>query len=170
MLLPKHIAEKLAENISVFESLLTGVSYGEYSWKPSEEQWCILEVLCHLLDEEREDFRTRCKQVLEDPEKKLPAIDPQGWVQKRSYMSQDYNTVLNAFLEERTESLHWLNANISSNWNNAYQHPKFGAMTARLFLHNWLAHDYLHIRQIVRLKYQFLAKHSEPALRYAGNW
>lgn len=170
MLQPKDIAEKLAENKSVFKSLLQGVSQKEYSWKPSEDKWCILEVLCHLLDEEKEDFRTRCRQVLEEPEKKLPAIDPQGWVLKRQYISQDYNTVLDGFLKERSESLQWLDEHISSNWSNTYQHPKFGPMPARLFLHSWLAHDFLHIRQIVRLKYQYLEEYSEPPLRYAGKW
>jgi hypothetical protein len=43
-------------------------------------------------------------------------------------------------------------------------------MSARLFLHNWLAHDYLHIRQINRLKFAYLKAHSDISLDYAGAW
>jgi hypothetical protein len=35
---------------------------------------------------------------------------------------------------------------------------------------NWLAHDYLHIRQILRLKYEYLKSISEEDLSYAGEW
>jgi hypothetical protein len=39
-----------------------------------------------------------------------------------------------------------------------------------MFLHNWLAHDYLHIRQIIRIKYDYLKKTSGEILLYAGEW
>jgi hypothetical protein len=29
-------------------------------------------------------------------------------------------------------------------------------MSAEMFLANWLAHDYLHIRQLIRLRYHYL--------------
>jgi hypothetical protein len=43
-----------------------------------------------------------------------------------------------------------------------------GAVEAKNLLASWLAHDLLHIRQITRLKYQYLAK--DYAIDYAGNW
>ena len=38
------------------------------------------------------------------------------------------------------------------------------------FSPNWLAHDYLHIRQIIRLKFAYLQQLSKEDLSYAGNW
>ncbi len=43
-------------------------------------------------------------------------------------------------------------------------------MTAKMFLSNWLAHDYLHIRQITKLKYDYLKQLTNEDLNYAGNW
>jgi hypothetical protein len=43
-------------------------------------------------------------------------------------------------------------------------------MTAMLFLSNWLAHDYLHIRQIIKLKFDYLEKMTGEGLSYAGDW
>lgn len=139
-------------------------------WKPAPDKWCLLEVVCHLADEEREDFRARVRHVLTTPGEALPPIDPQGWVQERKYISRAYNDMVEIFLEERKASVAWLQSLNQPNWANAYQHPKFGPLTAELFLANWLAHDYLHIRQILGLKHGLLRLRSTQDLSYAGEW
>ncbi len=164
------IIKELSANKSVFHELLKEKHQEEYSWKQAPEKWCLLEIICHLYDEEREDFRARTKHVLETPASPLPSIDPVGWVKERKYMEQDYDTKLNSFLAEREESVKWLKSLQHPKWDNAYQHPKFGAMTAKMFLSNWLAHDYLHFRQITKLKYDFVKHISGEQLDYAGTW
>jgi hypothetical protein len=96
-----QIAAALEANRAVFADLFSGLSRELYLWKPDPGAWCLLEVLCHLYDEEREDFRARCRQVLEHPEAPLPKIDPVGWVQSRAYLEQDF---------ERGSPLFWRNA------------------------------------------------------------
>ena len=85
-------------------------------------------------------------------------------------MGQDYSKKLNEFLEERDQSVNWLRSLVNPKWDNAYEHPKFGKMTAKMFLANWLAHDYLHIRQILNVKFEYLKKDSGETLIYAGGW
>ena len=78
--------------------------------------------------------------------------------------------MLERFLNEREESIQWLETLTNPPWDNAHLHPKLGPMSASLFLNNWLAHDYLHIRQITKLKYDRLKAISGENLDYAGNW
>lgn len=87
---------------------------------------------------------------------------------EREYIQRNYDVMVNKFLEEREASIAWLNLLKNPNWNNIYQHPHMGALSAKLFLSNWLAHDYLHIRQIINLKYEYLKQHCGEDLRYAG--
>jgi hypothetical protein len=129
-----------------------------------------LEIVCHLLDEEDEDFKTRVTGVLKNPLKELPKINPEGWVLERDYISQDYEQKVTDFINERKKSIVWLNSLENVNWENAYIHPKRGTMSAKLFLANWLAHDYLHIRQIIRYQYHYLKEQTGIDLQYAGNW
>jgi hypothetical protein len=129
-----------------------------------------LEIVCHLYDEEREDFRARLKYVLEVPTEPFPPINPTGWVTERAYLKQDYAETLNNFLKERQQSVEWLQTLTSPKWDNAYDHPKFGSMSAKMFLSNWLAHDYLHVRQIIKLKFDYLKKLTGETLIYAGEW
>jgi hypothetical protein len=160
----------LSQNRDVFNDMLPNLSGDIVLWKPAPEKWCLLEIVCHLYDEEREDFRARTKHVLETPAEPLPSIDPQGWVTARNYIQQDYQDKLNQFLNEREASVKWLTGLSHPQWDNAYIHPKFGSMTAKMFLSNWLAHDYLHIRQITKLKYDYLKHLTGESLSYAGEW
>ena len=167
----QSIFQKLAANRLVFAGMLKGVLKDEYIWRPAENKWCLLEIACHLYDEEKEDFKSRVQHVLETPEQTLPPIDPEGWVTERKYMEQDYDQVVDNFLTEREGSVQWLKNLTNPNWKNAHNHPKFGPLSAEMFLANWLAHDYLHIRQILRLKYKFLKqKVGDIKLLYAGKW
>jgi hypothetical protein len=166
----EEISRQLALNKNVFRYLLQGMKEDMYTWQPEPGKWCLLEIVCHLCDEEREDFRTRVKHVLERPNDPMPSIDPQGWVQSRNYMNRDYEATINDFINEREISVNWLNSLSSAEWNNVHLHPKFGPLSAAMLLANWLAHDYLHIRQITRTKYYYLQKHSDVNLGYAGDW
>ena len=169
-MIPEEITSKLAVNHDIFKQLLSGKTEQEYLWRPYPEKWNLLETVCHLLDEEREDFRARVQQTLEAPSAGLKSINPTGWVLERNYASQDYQKTLDVFLKERNASVAWLRSLKDVNWENAYQHPKLGSMSAKLFLTNWLAHDYLHIRQITRYNYHFLQQQTAIDLQYAGIW
>ena len=83
---PYKIIQQLYDNQFVFRSLLSNRSSEEVKWKPTQQQWCILEVVCHLVDEEREDFRTRVEYVLRDPTEPLPMFDPLNCLIKQRAM------------------------------------------------------------------------------------
>ncbi|MBL0340366.1 MAG: DinB family protein [Bacteroidetes bacterium] len=165
-----NIIKEFEINDAVFKQLLSQLSSKEYLWREHEGKWNLLEVVCHLYDEERDDFKTRFKSVLDDPDKPFPPIDPVGWVTDRNYSEQDFNTMVAKFLLERKASIAWLQSLENPPLENSYMHPKLGPMSGRFILSNWLAHDYLHIRQILRIKYNYLQYTSEQDLSYAGEW
>jgi hypothetical protein len=164
------VIDKLSENRQTFEGLLIYVSGAECLWRPSPDKWCLLELVCHLNDEEQHDFRARVRFTLENIKEDLPSIDPVGWVTSKKYIEQNYEEVLKNFLNERIKSIEWLRSLESPNWKSEYIHPKFGGMSAEFFLANWLAHDYLHFRQIITLKYNYLKDSSGFDIGYAGDW
>src|SRR5262245_4429831 len=167
---PPAIVNELARHQLVFRHLLIGKSGDVQRWRPAPNKWCLLDIVCHLYDEERDDFRTRVRHALETPDRPPPEIDPEGWVTARDYASQDYETKLAAFLAERESAVTWLRGLESPRWDRAWTHPRLGPMSANLFLASWLAHDHLHLRQIVRYDYHYLKERSGQDLRYAGEW
>jgi hypothetical protein len=164
------ILEQFQKNKQVFYELFKDESEELFIWKQTPEKWCLLEILCHLYDEERKDFRFRTKWVLEKPNQIPPPFNPIDWVTDHDYMGQDYNIILDKFLKERESSINWLRSLENINWNHSFEHPKLGKMTAEYFLNNWLAHDYLHIRQIIKLKFDYLNNRFNEDLNYAGKW
>lgn len=167
---PEQVINQLEANRLVFKALLENKDKVAVRWKPDEPAWSLLEIICHLYDEEREDFRTRVFNTLLTPEINPPSIDPPGWVKERKYALQNYDEKLEAFLTERKESIKKLNALKDPKWNNVFHHPIAGDLTAYQLLCNWLAHDYHHIRQINRRLYEFLQHSSKVGLGYAGDW
>jgi len=167
----KFIIDRLTGNKSVFEHLLKNIAKEQIYWKPGENKWCYLEIVCHLVDEEREDFKQRLSFTLLSPEETWPPIDPEGWVNSRQYIKQDYNTVLQQFLAERSHSIDWLHSLDNVNWDSEYNHSIIGKFTGKQILANWLAHDILHIRQINRMNYLYLREMcGNINLEYAGVW
>ena len=164
-----HINE-LLKNGKVLNELLSGANTEAILWKPEPDKWCLLEIICHLYDEEREDFRARVLHVLEKPGQALPLSNPMSWVRERKYIEQDYDEMLEKFLHERERSVEILNSLDNPDWENFVEHPKYGKLRARMFLTNWIAHDYLHIRQIIKLKYDYLENRTGEILLYAGEW
>jgi len=164
------IIRQLDKNKEVFKNLLTNIAEEAIIWRPTPESWCLLEIACHLYDEEREDFRTRLRYTLESPGKAPPPFDPLVWVKERKYMEQDFDRVVAELLTERTHSIRWLQSLEYPAWDNAYIHPRLGPLTAHHYICNWLAHDYLHIRQILKNKFHYLQKESKNTLNYAGEW
>ncbi|RNC91581.1 MAG: DinB family protein [Allomuricauda sp.] len=164
------IIPELQRNKHVFESLLKELSEELITWKKNESTWCLLEIICHLLDEEVEDFRARTRHALETPDLPLKPIHPGEWPEERAYLAQNYEEVLNKFLFERQVSIEWLKSLEQPKWKQAFQHPTLGAQSAEHLLANWLAHDYHHIRQINAIKRDYLKFKSGDDLTYAGIW
>lgn len=164
------IVRQFQKNKHVFYNLFSEENEDLYLWKQTSKKWCLLEILCHLYDEERDDFRFRTKWVLERPNEIPPPFNPINWVTDHKYMEQDFTSMLDKFIKERESSINWLKSLENVNWNHSFEHPKFGSMSAKYYLNNWLAHDYLHIRQIIKLKFDYLNDRFKDNLDYAGIW
>lgn len=164
------ISRHMAHNAARIEALVEGVSSEDARWKPNPDEWSILEVVNHLYDEEREDFRVRLNIILHDPEEDWPPIDPEGWVKERKYNERDLTGSLGKFLSEREKSLEWLKSINNPHWETVYTSP-FGSMRAGDMLSSWLTHDHLHMRQLIEL-HRFLSETKVVPFNmdYAGNW
>jgi len=168
----EHFTKRLAKNAETIRSLVEDISEEQARWKPDPEKWSILEVINHLYDEEREDFRTRLDFVLHHPDQPFPGINPAGWVIERQYNTRDLAESLQKFLQERKHSISWLEGLSPPDWNTQHTHPQFGSISAGTFMASWVVHDFLSIRQLAglhRLYIAHLAGESHP-IDYAGIW
>ena len=166
---------KLIDSLDRFGRLLpvlvNGISHSDACWKPESGAWSILEIVCHLADEEVEDFRCRVKMTLRDPSRPWPPIDPENVAIERNYNEQNLEKVLERFVRERESSVDWLRSLENPNWDNAYEHPKFGPISVGDVMVGWAAHDQLHLRQIAKRMFEMNARDGAPyQTDYGGQW
>lgn len=166
---PDTIIVRLDQNIAIVTGLVEGLILERARWKPSADKWSILEIINHLADEEVEDFRTRLNLTLHHPTQEWPAIVPENWVIERAYNTQEFTTSLQRFVVARQASVAWLQNLPTPEWRTATDMPGRPSMQAGTLLACWLAHDWLHIRQMTNLHYAYLEHHMHPfSLSYAG--
>ena len=165
----QKIIARLRANLDAFMWLFHDVSVEQARWKPDKNRWSLLEVINHLHDEEREDFRQRLQLTLDNPDTEWPPIDPEGWVLERGYNGRDLTESLQNYDRERKQSLQWLDSLERIDWMASHFHPPVGHMSAEQILANWLAHDLFHIRQVTDLYFAWLTESVSPVtLDYSG--
>jgi hypothetical protein len=167
---PASIA-RLAAGGEALRAAVLATAPEQAHWRPAAGKWSVLEVVCHLVDEEREDFRLRLDLLLHHPDQVWPASFPEKWPAERKYDERELGPTLAAFLGERAQSLAWLQGLKTVDWSRAYQHRRQPPLTAGDLLTSWVAHDLLHLRQLTRLHYEYLTHVALPhSPGYAGTW
>jgi len=161
---------ELVNSTEMIRSLINGIGQEQAQVKPDAESWSILEVICHLYDEEREDFREHLDFILNRQNEEWHVIDPQSWVTERKYNEQDFSQMQEKFNTERRKSLEWLKGLENVDWDTTYT-SEYGSMSAGEMFSCWVAHDNLHIRQLVELRRSYIERITQPyQIQYAGDW
>ena len=165
------LLREFTENPKRIKALVAGVTQAEARYKPGAKTWSILEVVNHLYDEERFDFRVRLDIILNRPAEDWPPIAPAAWVIQRKYNTLDLDTSLASYLSERRRSLRWLRSlGKRVDWNTRYSRAGRSMRAGDMFA-AWVAHDGLHIRQLNELHRLLLERAVKPYRPgYAGEW
>ncbi len=90
----EKIIRQLTVNSEAMRTLVHAISDEQAQWKPNPETWSIKEVIEHIYNEERIDFRKHLKEMLNDP--------PQPWGEydQAEYVSvEGFRQALEGFLK-----------------------------------------------------------------------
>jgi hypothetical protein len=170
MNLPYYL-NRLTQQATAIAQLVEVIGEAQARWKPAPDKWSILEVVNHLYDEEIEDFRIRLQLTLADPQAAWPANDPVRKVTERDYNRRDLLPSLQNFLDEREDSLDWLRGLTAPDWSNEHSIAGIGSLRAGDLMTSWVAHDLLHLRQLVELHFAYQRQLAQPySVDYAGDW
>ncbi len=131
----------------VVAGLTAGLDAAGWRARPAADEWAPVEIVCHLRDEEQEDFPARLRVVLEGGREFAP-IDPTAWVEARRYREVDPAAVLGALGAGRAASLAWLAGLAPERLGAAVRHPRLGPLSGLDLLAAWVAHDRLHVAQL----------------------
>jgi hypothetical protein len=146
----------------------------ETTWRarPAPGRWSPIEIVCHLRDEETEDFAARARVAVTGGGRFAP-IRPAEWVEERRYRDEAPPAALAAFNGRRRESLEFLASLAPAPERLLGTGETGGPSPLRLsgldVLAAWVAHDQLHLRQLSgTLARLWAAAHEGLRVEYAG--
>jgi hypothetical protein len=158
----------LAPLPDLVEALVADLDPARWRARPAPAEWAPVEIVCHLRDEEAEDFPARLRVIVEGATAFAP-IDPQGWVEARRYRETDPAAALAALRAGRAASLAWLATVDPARLGASVTHPRLGALSGLDVLAAWVAHDRLHLAQLAATLARLWADRWAPLrVDYAG--
>ena len=138
---------ELARLPGVLRALLDGLDPATWRARPAPGEWAPVEIVCHLRDEEVEDFGARVRAVLEARARFVP-IDPERWAEERGYLRADPGVALAALCDARAASVASLASIAPERLRGAVELPGAGRLSGLDLLAAWVAHDRLHLAQL----------------------
>jgi hypothetical protein len=138
---------ELARLPAVLEALLAGVDSSDARTRPAPDEWSPVEILCHLRDEETEDFGARL-HVIVDGAGQFALIDPGRWAEERRYREASLPEALQTLHAHRQASLALLASVAPETLTGSRPHRQLGLLSGLDILAAWVAHDRIHLAQL----------------------
>jgi hypothetical protein len=138
----------LARLPAALDALLSDVEDALWRARPAPKEWAPLEIVCHLRDEEVEDFGARVRVVV-DRGTSFTRIDPQGWAEERRYLEDDPRKAQTVLKQSRRDNLAFLALLDPSRLTHVVDQPRLGKMSGLDLIAAWVTHDRLHLAQLV---------------------
>jgi hypothetical protein len=102
MLALHDVIRQMTVNAQAIRSLMKTLSSEQANWKPDIETWSMTQVMDHVCNEERVDFRAHLKELFSTPRLAW------GGLGEKWKNVDDCQKALKGFLAEREASLAWL--------------------------------------------------------------
>lgn len=134
----------------ILNGLLRNVSPAQVAAaRGGDENWSVVQVLCHLRDaEERNLERIRLMRAQDNPV--LEGYDQEQWARERNYAAARLDEALAAFLKRRAATLAELASLTPQEWERPGRHSETGPITILSYIQRLLRHDAVHLAQIAR--------------------
>jgi hypothetical protein len=139
---------ELARLPAAIDALLSDVEDGVWRARPAPTEWSPLEIVCHLRDEETEDFGARVRVVVDGGAAFAP-IDPERWARERDYRADDPRAAAAALKQRRRDTLAYLALVDPARLRCVVDQPRLGTMSGMDLVAAWVTHDRLHLAQLM---------------------
>jgi hypothetical protein len=144
---PGEVADLLDSSGQAFASTLNALTPVVASWHPAPGEWCVNEVVGHVIVTEKNGFGGRIRVILGGDEPDLPKYDRDGLQKTRDDCARDPKGLAQEMLEVRGQSLELIRSLRPEQLGRGGLHPDVGRLTVDDLLHEWVHHDGNHLRQ-----------------------
>ncbi len=130
--------------------LLQGHDHAQASIaRGGDENWSVVQVLCHLRDAEQFGLE-RMRKMRDETNPRLASYDQEALAIERNYAATPLSEALAGFIKVRKQHLAELEALKSEDWQRTGQHAEQGEITITSHTLHLVSHDAIHLAQIAR--------------------
>ena len=148
--LPQELLDAIKVMPDTLNGLLSRVSDEQAkAAKGGDENWSVVEVVCHLRD--AEEFTLKRVEAMRDQDNpQIVGYDQAALAMERKYNKADLQSALQGFLSLREKLITTLSALSPEAWERGGEHNENGHITIFSYILHIVAHDSIHCAQIAR--------------------
>ena len=145
------LVEPLRALPSALERELKGISEQTLTYRASEGEWCIKELVGHLRDV-AEIYHKRLYMMSTQTDPVLEPQDQDVLAREHNYLGRDVTDMLRELAQHRGRTVQLLTTLVNWNWARTGQHLERGRMSIRQMVEYMVEHEADHLAEIVRLR------------------
>jgi hypothetical protein len=144
----EEIAATMESVPSVLRSMLTPIDAASLCVRPEPEEWCVREVIGHLIATDTGAFADRIAAIVAG-EPQIAGFDPWAAIRARDFTAGPLGELLDEFARVRRRSADFVRSLTPSDLSRTAEYGSRGTFAAGDFVHEWPYHDQEHLRQIL---------------------
>jgi hypothetical protein len=147
MLTPAEVAPLLRATIATLAAETAALPDALVRWHPGPDEWCVKDVIGHLIEAERRGFAGRIRIILDQNEPTFEGWDPPAVARARRDCDKDLRALLDELTVMRADSVRLVEKLSERDLGRGGHHPVVGYLRLGDLLHEWVYHDRNHVKQ-----------------------
>jgi DinB superfamily len=147
VLSPAEVASLLPVTVAVLRGEVGALPDRVVAWHPAPGEWCVKEVVGHLIEAERRGFSGRIRIILGADNPTFESWDPPAVARARGDCAKPVGALLDELAALRQEGVTLVRGLREADLDRGGQHPMVGVLRVRDLLAEWVHHDRNHVRQ-----------------------
>ena len=167
ILTPTRAAALLRASIATLRAETEALGADAMRWHPADGEWCVNEVLGHMIEAERRGFAGQILRILEQPGRQLETWDQVAVQRERHDCDRDGHELLEELASMREDGLRMLDDLRPKQLELSGEHPDVGTLRVIDLLHEWPHHDRAHVQQVLKNTQAYVWPHMGNAQRFS---
>ena len=146
---PNEVAALVRGTVAMLKAELAALPEPLLRWHPASGEWCVNEVLGHLIEADRRGFSGRICAILSMPDSPLATWDQDAMARERRDCERDTRALLSELAALRRDGAALVEGLRRADLERGGQHPKVGYLRVGEIMQEWVHHDRNHVKQIL---------------------
>jgi FMN phosphatase YigB (HAD superfamily) len=156
---PEALLYSLESTPAVLDNFIRTLEPAEWTERPKENEWALVEILCHLRDLDVDVNLPRALTLMTEDNAFIAGQDTDPWAKERQYIKQDGLAAFKDFVTARMKLIGILKSLSREGWDRRARHTIFGPTRLQELVSFIAEHDRTHIQHIVTLLAAVREKH-----------